>query len=78
MLQMVAIGFLIAGDAAPAAIPAATIGTYGLWIAALITLYTGYDYFRAGYRHMSREAPSRTRGNAAAQAERTSSADTAR
>ncbi len=23
-----------------------------LWIAAIITLYTGYDYFRAGLRHI--------------------------
>ena len=78
MLQMVAIGFLLAGDAAPAAISAAAIGTYGLWIAALITLYTGYDYFRAGYRHMSREAPSRSDGGAAVQAERAGSADSTR
>jgi cardiolipin synthase (CMP-forming) len=24
----------------------------GLWIAAALTLYTGYDYFRAGIRHV--------------------------
>ena len=23
-----------------------------LWVSALITLYTGYDYFRAGLRHL--------------------------
>jgi cardiolipin synthase len=23
-----------------------------LWIAAIITLYTGYDYFRAGLKHV--------------------------
>jgi cardiolipin synthase len=23
-----------------------------LWIAAALTLYTGYDYFRAGIRHV--------------------------
>ena len=23
-----------------------------LWIAALLTLYTGWDYFRAGARHL--------------------------
>jgi cardiolipin synthase len=23
-----------------------------LWIAALLTLYTGWDYFRAGIRHV--------------------------
>ena len=28
------------------------IGIIGLWIAAALTLYTGYDYFRAGIRHV--------------------------
>ena len=51
-LQMVAIGFLLAGDAAFAWLPALLIGEIGLWIAALLTLYTGYDYLRAGLRHM--------------------------
>ena len=23
-----------------------------LWVAALVTLYTGYDYFRAGLQHV--------------------------
>jgi cardiolipin synthase len=23
-----------------------------LWIAAVLTFYTGYDYFRAGVKHM--------------------------
>jgi cardiolipin synthase len=23
-----------------------------LWIAALLTIYTGYDYFRAGLKHI--------------------------
>ncbi|TIO75491.1 MAG: CDP-diacylglycerol--glycerol-3-phosphate 3-phosphatidyltransferase, partial [Mesorhizobium sp.] len=26
-----------------------------LWIAALVTLYTGYDYFRAGLKHIMDE-----------------------
>ncbi len=26
-----------------------------LWISAVLTLYTGYDYFRAGGRHWCRE-----------------------
>lgn len=51
-LQLVALGFLLVGDAMPEIIPAVMIGTYGLWIAALLTLYTGYDYFKAGMRHM--------------------------
>ena len=54
-VQVVALAFLLIGDAAPSAIPAAAIGTYALWIAALITLYTGYGYLRTGLRHMTGE-----------------------
>ena len=59
-VQMVALGFLIAGEAGDRVLLALTafdglamsIGLILLWIAALVTLYTGYDYFRAGLRHM--------------------------
>ena len=52
-LQMVSIGFLLAGPAGDKVLPYTTnIGMGLLWLAALITLYTGYDYFRAGIRHV--------------------------
>ena len=55
-LQMIALGFLIIGDAAhppvPEELPVRLIGEAGLWIAALITLFTGFDYMRIGLRHM--------------------------
>ena len=52
-LQMIALGFLLAGPAGDKVLPHTTqIGIGMLWIAALITMYTGYDYFRAGLRHM--------------------------
>ena len=52
-VQLVAIGFLIAGPAGDLIVPGITwIGIAGLWIAAGLTLYTGYDYFRAGIRHV--------------------------
>ncbi|WP_419910612.1 CDP-diacylglycerol--glycerol-3-phosphate 3-phosphatidyltransferase [Hoeflea sp.] len=52
-VQMIAIGFLLAGPAGEAYIPHTTaIGIGLLWIAALITIYTGYDYFRAGLKHV--------------------------
>jgi CDP-diacylglycerol---glycerol-3-phosphate 3-phosphatidyltransferase len=52
-VQLVAIGFLIAGPAGDTIVPIVTnIGIAGLWIAAALTLYTGYDYFRAGIRHV--------------------------
>ena len=55
-IQMIAIGILILGNAAhpavPETIPVRLIGEVGLWAAAAITLITGYDYLRAGLRHM--------------------------
>jgi cardiolipin synthase len=56
-IQMVAIGFLIVGDAGPAAVPVAAIGETLLWAAALLTLVTGYDYLRAGLPHITRRRP---------------------
>ena len=53
-IQMVAIGFLIIGDAGPGFVPVARIGEVLLWIAALLTLVTGYDYLRAGLPHITR------------------------
>jgi cardiolipin synthase len=52
-VQMVSLGFLIAGPAGDKVLPQAThIGIVLLWISAIITLYTGYDYFRAGLKHV--------------------------
>ena len=53
-LQMIALGFLIAGDAGDKLFGgwATSIGLVLLWLAALLTVYTGYDYFRAGLRHV--------------------------
>ena len=52
-LQLVAIGFLIVGDAGERVLPGnVMIGIVLLWVAALLTLYTGYDYFKAGIRHV--------------------------
>jgi cardiolipin synthase len=52
-IQMIAIAFLLAGPAGDKVLPHTTeIGIALLWIAALITIYTGYDYFRAGLKHV--------------------------
>jgi len=52
-IQLVAIGLLIVGPAAKAWLAQAVeIGLAGLWAAALLTLYTGYDYLRAGLKHV--------------------------
>ena len=55
-VQLIAIGFLIAGPAGDRILPyTSEIGLAGLWCAALLTLYTGFDYFRAGIRHLTEE-----------------------
>ncbi|MFA7415590.1 MAG: CDP-diacylglycerol--glycerol-3-phosphate 3-phosphatidyltransferase [Rhizobium sp.] len=52
-LQMIAIAFLLAGPAGDKVLPYTTeLGIMFLWIAALLTIYTGYDYFRAGAKHI--------------------------
>ncbi len=52
-LQLVAIGFLVAGPAGETILPGTiAIGVGLLWIAAGLTLYTGWDYMRAGIRHV--------------------------
>jgi cardiolipin synthase len=52
-LQLVAIGFLLAGEAGDAIIPIVSLtGLTLLWLSALLTLYTGWDYFRAGVQHL--------------------------
>lgn len=53
-MQLIAIGFLLAGPAGDTIIPLVSeTGLVLLWISALITLYTGWDYFRAGMRHVT-------------------------
>jgi len=57
-VQMVALGLLILGTAGPLSIH--TLGEIGLWIAAALTIATGYNYLRFGLRHMgngSQSAP---------------------
>ncbi|WP_281977600.1 CDP-diacylglycerol--glycerol-3-phosphate 3-phosphatidyltransferase [Pseudorhizobium flavum] len=52
-IQMVAIAFLLAGPAGDKVLPYTTeMGISLLWVAAALTMYTGYDYFKAGLKHM--------------------------
>ena len=55
-VQMTAIGFLLAGTAAPWWLFADRVGLYGLWLAAALTLITGFDYLLVGLRHSSAPA----------------------
>ena len=55
-LQLVAIGFLIAGPAGEVVLPGTVhIGNFLLVVSAALTLYTGWDYFRAGLKHVADE-----------------------
>jgi cardiolipin synthase len=54
--QMCALGTLLAGDTGArvlglSALPVSLIGEAMLWIAAALTLITGWDYLTAGLRH---------------------------
>jgi CDP-diacylglycerol--glycerol-3-phosphate 3-phosphatidyltransferase/cardiolipin synthase len=51
--QLLALGFLIVGPAGDAVLPGSTtIGVVLLWVAAMLTLYTGWDYMKASYDHV--------------------------
>ncbi len=50
--QMFALGAFLISTSAPFGLPAIEIGITCLWIAAIVTLYTGFDYLRAGLKHM--------------------------
>lgn len=54
--QMGALGTLLAGDSGASVIglgflPISLAGEVGLWVAAALTLATGWDYLQAGLRH---------------------------
>ncbi|TLU73914.1 CDP-diacylglycerol--glycerol-3-phosphate 3-phosphatidyltransferase [Lichenicoccus roseus] len=56
-VQMVAIGTLLAGDSTARLLqigwlPVGLIGAVLLWLAALLTLVTGWDYLSTGFRHV--------------------------
>jgi cardiolipin synthase (CMP-forming) len=56
--QLVAIGFLVAGPAGDSVLPenwTLNIGLTLLWIAAGLTLYTGWDYFGSGIKYLIAE-----------------------
>ena len=54
--QLFALGFLVVGPAGDKILPGnTTIGIVLLWAAAGLTIYTGWDYFNAGIRHLVAE-----------------------
>lgn len=51
-VQMIALALLLASPAADKIFPGITMtGLVFLWLAAVLTLWTGYDYLKAGVRH---------------------------
>ena len=60
--QMGALGALVAGDDSAALLhisflPVSLIGEAMLWVAAALTLWTGWDYLTTGLRHASTPPP---------------------
>jgi cardiolipin synthase (CMP-forming) len=54
--QLVALGFLVVGPAGEIVLPGTIwIGTVLLWISAILTMYTGWDYLRASIRYAIEE-----------------------
>ena len=54
--QLVALGFLIAGAAGEAVLPGTIrAGSVLLWVAAVLTLYTGFDYMQSAWVHVGDE-----------------------
>lgn len=52
-MQLLALGFLVAGPAGETVLPGTeAIGLTLLWLAAALTLWTGWDYMRAGIKHV--------------------------
>ncbi len=50
--QLVSLGALILGGAFPGEPWVHSVGLVSLWVAAALTLVTGYDYLRIGLSHM--------------------------
>ncbi len=50
--QLIALGALILGGAVPNQPWVHDVGILCLWVAAALTLVTGYDYLRTGLKHM--------------------------
>ena len=67
--QMGALGVLLAGDSTAhllglGVLPVGPIGALMLWLAALLTLVTGWDYLVTGLRHVAPPVPPNASGQA--------------
>jgi cardiolipin synthase len=54
--QLLAVGFLLAGKAGDLVLTYVSLtGLTLLWLSAMLTLYTGWDYLRAGLHHLTED-----------------------
>ena len=61
-VQVVAIAALIASSATERMIPGVTAAAlFGLWVAAALTFYTGFEYLKAGFAHARTEPKARAK-----------------
>jgi cardiolipin synthase (CMP-forming) len=51
-LQLLSLGALILAGALPNELWIRQVGVISLWVAAVLTLITGWDYLRVGLKHM--------------------------
>ena len=51
VLQLIALGFLILSEGGITFLPILLFGKIALWVAALLTLYSGYDYLKSGLKN---------------------------
>lgn len=57
-LQLIAVGFLIAGPAgASIDLPLKPVGLGLLWLAAVLTLWSGWDYVKSSLKHLDDRRP---------------------
>ena len=52
-LQMIALAILILNENGIEIVPILLFGKFALWLAAMLTLYTGYDYLNKGFKHIN-------------------------
>ncbi|MCR6629027.1 MAG: CDP-diacylglycerol--glycerol-3-phosphate 3-phosphatidyltransferase [Magnetospirillum sp.] len=55
--QMVALAVLLVGDMGPRELPVRLAGEACLWVAAILTMITGWDYLQSGLKHMRAPEP---------------------